>query len=176
MNIREFDWRQSPVRQLLSALSLGLVANAQQFNDGRELDDALEYENDLYGIGFVTAQTYIAGVVADVNSLRGTRSRIRKHELLKSANPIVANTKLTQMQLCDTMANYYKHRDEWINWTDPAACRTTEFLRMAGFTQGDGHLCTTVATLLFGNLNAKSLDSLSDMLLSWRVAVIASGG
>jgi hypothetical protein len=176
MNMREIDWRQSSVRQILFALSQGLGANAQQFDDGGDVDDALEYEDDLCGIAFVTAQAYITGVVADVNSLRGTRSPIRKHKLLKSANPIVADTRLTRMQLCDTMANYYKHRDEWVDWTDPAACRTTELLRTAGFTQGDQHLCTTVATLLFGNMKIESLVPLVDMLSSWRVTVIASGG
>jgi hypothetical protein len=78
------------------------------------------------------------------------------------------------MQLCDTMANYYKHRDEWTDWTAPAARRTTELLQTAGFTKSDHHLCTTVATLLFGNVEVKSLVSLVDMLSSWRVTVIAS--
>ena len=170
----EIDWRKSSVRQILFALSQGLDANVQQFHDGGDVDDALEYEDDLCGIAFVTAQAYITGVVADVNALRGTRSPISKHELLKTANPIVGDTTLTRMQLCDTMANYYKHRDEWTDWTAPAARRTTELLRTAGFTQDNQHLCTTVATLLFGNVVVKSLVPLVDMLSSWRVTVIAS--
>ena len=174
MKFREFDWRQSSVRQILSALSQGLEANSQAFDDGGDIDDALEYEDDLCGIAFVTAQAYITRVVADVNLLRGTLSPIKKHELLESANPIVADTTLTRLQLCDTMANYYKHRDEWADWTDPAARRTTDLLRMAGFTQGNQHLYTTVATLLFGNVKVESLVPLVDMLSSWRVAVIAS--
>jgi hypothetical protein len=119
MNIREIDWRQSSVRQILSALSQGLDANSQAFDDGGDIDDALEYEDDLCGIAFVTAQAYITRVVADVNLLRGTLSPINKHELLKSGNPIVADTRLTRMQLFDAMANYYKHRDGWADWTDP---------------------------------------------------------
>jgi len=174
MNIHEIDWRQSSVRRILFALSQGLNTNAQWFHDGGDVDDALEYEDDLCGIAFVTAQAYITGVVADVNALRGTRSPISKQELLKSANPIVADTSLTRMQLCDTMANYYKHRDEWTDWSDPAARRTTELLQTAGFTQGNQHLCTTVATLLFGNVEVESLIPLVDMLSSWRKAVIAS--
>ena len=94
---REIDWRQSSVRQILFALSQGLDANRQQFDNGRDVDDALEYEDDLCGIAFVTAQAYITGVVADVNALRGhalrgAHSPISKHELLKTANPIVSNT------------------------------------------------------------------------------------
>jgi len=174
MNMREIDSRQSSVRQILFALSQGLDANAQRVNDGGDVDDALEYQNDLCGIAFVTAQAYITTVVADVNALRGTRSRVNKHELLELASPIVADTGLTRMQLCDTMANYYKHRDEWVDWTDPSARRTTELLRAAGFTHGNRHLCTTVATLLFGNVEIESLVPLVDMLSSWRVAVIAS--
>jgi hypothetical protein len=177
MTKREIDWRQSSVRRILFALSQGLDANAQQFEDGGDVDDALEYEDDLCGIAFVTAQAYITGVVADVKALRGARSPVSKHELLKTVNPIVADTTLTRMLLCDTMANYYKHRDEWDDWaasTTPTARRTTELLQMAGFTEGDKHLCTTVATLLFGNVVVKSLVPLVDMLSSWRVAVIAS--
>ena len=176
---REIDWRQSSVRQILFALSQGLDANRQQFDNGRDVDDALEYEDDLCGIAFVTAQAYITGVVADVNALRGhalrgAHSPISKHELLKTANPIVSNTRLTQMQLCDTMANYYKHRDEWADWAAPAARRTTELLQTAGLKKSDHHLCTTVAALLFGNEDVRSLVPLVDMLSSWRVAVIAS--
>ena len=55
MKMREIDWRQSSVRQILFALSHGLDANAQQFDDGGDVDDALEYEDDLCGIAFVTA-------------------------------------------------------------------------------------------------------------------------
>jgi hypothetical protein len=174
MNIREIDWRQSSVRQILSALSQGLDANAQKFDDGGDVDDALDYEDDLCGIAFVTAQAYITGVVADVKALRGVRSSISKHELLKLFNPIVADTKLTRMQLCDAMANYYKHRDEWSDWADPAARRTTELLRTAGFTDSDRHLCTTVGTLLFGDVKIESLVPIIDMLASWRVAIVAS--
>ena len=169
MTKREIDWRQSSVRQILVALSQGLDANTRQFDDGGNVDDALEYEDDLCGIAFVTAQAYITGVIADVNILRGTRSP--KHELLKFSNPIVADTKLTRMQLCDTLANYYKHRDGWDNWMDPAALRTTELLHTAGFTQGNQHLCTTVATLLFDNMKVETLVPLADMLSSWRIAV-----
>ena len=174
MQKRAIDWRRSSVRQILFALSHGLDTNAQQFREGGDIDDAVEYEDDLCGIAFVTAQAYITGVVADVNALCGTHPPINKHELLRSANPIVADTGLTRMQLCYTMANYYKHRDEWSNWTDTAARRTTELLRTAGFTQDDEHLCTTVATLLFGNVEVTSLVPLVDMLSSWRAAVIAS--
>jgi hypothetical protein len=174
MNLREIDWRLSSVRQILLALSYGLDVNAQKFDDGGDVDDALEYEDDLCGIAFVTAQAYIIRVVADINALRNTRPPISKHELLKSANPIVADTKLTQMQLCDTMANYYKHRDEWDDWTNPSpnARATIESLRTAGFTQGSQHLCTTVATLLFGDVKVESFVTLADMLSSWRIAII----
>jgi hypothetical protein len=171
MNIHEIDWRKSSVRQILKALSQGLDANRQQFDEGGDVDDALEYEDDLCGIAFVTAQAYITGVVADVNALlRGKRPPVGKHELLKSANPIVADTKLTRMQLCDTMANYYKHRDQWPDWTDTdaAAGRTVELLRTAGFTQGNQHLSTTVARLLFGNVEVESLVPLVDMLSAGR--------
>ena len=173
MKKREIDWRQSSVRQILSALSKGLVANAQEFADGGDVDDAIEYEDDLCGIAFVTAQAYITRVVSDVNALRGTRPPIGKQKLLESYNPIVADTRLTRMQLCDTMANYYKHRDEWTDWTTPAGARTIKLLRRAGFREIDKHLCTTVATLLFGNVEVESLVPLMDMLSSWRGAVIA---
>src|SRR4029079_2941983 len=134
MNKREIDWRISSVRQILSALSQGLEANSKAFDDGRDVDDAIEYEDDLCGIAFVTAQAYITRVVADVNHLRSTLSPVKKHELVNAGNPIVADTKLTRMQLCDTMANYYKHRDELASRADPASLRTTELLRTAGFT------------------------------------------
>ena len=176
LKFREIDWRQSSVRQILSALSQGLDAVYQRFLNGGDVDDANEYENDLCGIAFVAAQAYITGVVADVRALRGPN--LTKPELLESDNPVVAGTKLTQMQLCDTMANYYKHRDEWSDWDDvekPAARRTIQFLRTAGFAQRDQYLCSTVARLmLLNDEEIKSLVPLMDMLTSWREKVIVA--
>ena len=137
------------------------------------MDDANEYEDDLCGIAFVTAQAYITRVVADVNAMRGLN--VSKHKLLESANPVVADTKLTQMQLCDTMANYYKHRDEWSDWDDVeshAARRTIQLLRTAGFAQRDQYLCSTVARLMLGDERIESLVPLIDMLASWRKKVL----
>ena len=81
------------------------------------------------------------------------------------------------MELCDAMANYYKHRDEWpTDWKDckKFAKITTELLHTAGFKQNDEYLCTTVATLLFGNVQIDSLARLVDMLSSWRASIIAN--
>ncbi len=125
------------------------------------------------GIAFVTAQAYINGVIADVRVLRGKNSS--KDKLLKTANPIVADTKLSRMQLCDTMANYYKHRDGWpSNWVEAKGLDkgTVKLLQIAGFSHTDRHLCTTVASLFFGNVEVKSLVPLVKMLTSWRQAVI----
>jgi len=172
MNIREMDWRQSSIRQILSALSEGLRTNVQRYDESGDVDSAVEYEDDLCGIAFVTAQTYITGVVSDVSALRVGQSPMNKYELLQIANPIVADTKLTRMQLCDTMANYYKHRDEWDNWKDSKARRTTDILRKAGFSESSLYLCSTVAKLLFGDEKLESLVPIVDMLSAWRFTVV----
>jgi hypothetical protein len=55
MNIRVVDWRPYSVRQILRALSQGLDANSQAFDDCRDVEDAIENKEDLCGIAFVSA-------------------------------------------------------------------------------------------------------------------------
>ncbi len=170
----EFDWRYSSTRKVLEALSDGITVDAQAVQEEWEVEDAREYEDDLCGVAFVAAQAYISGVVADFNRARPSMPAVGKHELLKTFNPTVADTKLTQLQLCDTMANYYKHRDEWDDWDHPLAARTTSLLRVAGFSKEDLYLCTCVAALLIGTQEFRSFVPLASLLSKWRTAVIAS--
>ena len=71
MNIYEIDWRLSSTRQVFQALSDALK-NVEKIildetREDYEREDALEHAENLLGIAFVTAQTYIAGTVSDVN-------------------------------------------------------------------------------------------------------------
>jgi hypothetical protein len=118
MNIDEFDFRLSPTRQILSALSQGLQANHRSFlelgdrYEEYQLDDLCEHQNDLCGIAFVMAQTYITAAVSDVKKIRGTNQGMKKEDVLKIGGQPIGDTGLTAIQLCNTIADYYKHRDQ----------------------------------------------------------------
>ncbi|RLB66338.1 MAG: hypothetical protein DRH04_09505, partial [Deltaproteobacteria bacterium] len=76
MNVYEIDWRLSSTRQVFQALSEALKSVKKIFLDKTredyEREDALEHAENLLGIAFVTAQTYITGTVSDINQFAKT--------------------------------------------------------------------------------------------------------
>jgi hypothetical protein len=115
VNFHEVDWRFSSTKRIFQALSDGLKDVERDFSEAQEefeIDDALEHTEGLLGIAFVTAQTYIAGTVSDAYKLMGSGSKPTKERLLKDCGDRLAGSAVTRMELCDAIANYFKHHDE----------------------------------------------------------------
>lgn len=175
MNISEIDFRIDSVHEILTAVSAGIKAVEDKYPAYEVKDETpLEHIEDLRGIAFVTAQTYISGTLADVAEILADRPAPSKQELLRSCNPVVADTNLTRMELCDVAANYYKHRDEWGCWSDATgiARRTIDQLQRTGFGDSDSFVCTKVSQLLLGTVHIHDLTPFSGMLSEWRQQVI----
>jgi len=117
------------LEQILEAIQSGIANSAEIIaqieaggGDPVDYDEELEVIENLLGVAFVTCQVYITSVVSMVNKKaeKSTNSQCRslskKKEILRYKNSSVKTidgTDVTQIQLIDTMANYYKHRDEW---------------------------------------------------------------
>ena len=118
------------LEQILEAIQSGITKNSKTIThietgggDASNYDEELEMIENLLGVAFVTCQVYITSVVSMVNKARAKKSTnsqcqsfSKKKEILRYENSPVKTfdgTAVTQIQLIDTMANYYKHRDEW---------------------------------------------------------------
>jgi hypothetical protein len=177
-SIYELDWERSTVGSVLNALSDGLrglerilsAANSSEIEQW-QIDDSLEVADNLWGVAFVTSQVYISAVVNSVTHLSRATSKQLKAALLKLHSPLLDGTSITQMQLCDAIANYYKHHEEWGRWSRTRGNeKTFDVLVAAGFTARDVYHCIKAAGLLFGN-NGRYCDALFEMITVWRDVV-----
>ena len=178
MKWQETDWRFSSTKRIFQTLSDGLRSVERALDEAQEsyqMDDALEHTESLLGIAFVLAQTYIAGTVSDVNRLPGARGKLTKERLLKSYGERLAGSASTKMELCDAIANYFKHHDEW---GDSSATgrnqKTVSILLAAGIQENDEFPCRKTADLLWSNNDGSDLEPLLSLISNWREAVIAA--
>lgn len=177
MNLYEIDWRFSSTKRIFQALSEGLKDVQRDFCEAQEefeIDDALEHTERLLGIAFVTAQTYIAGTVSDANKLMRSGGKLTKEQLLKDYADTLPGSAVTRMELCDTIANYFKHHDEWHSWSGPDRHQNTvSILRAAGIKEIDDFRCRKAADILWSNNDGSDLEPLLSLISNWRKAVIA---
>ena len=174
MNVYEIDWRLSSTRQVFQALSEALKSVKKIFLDKTredyEREDALEHAENLLGIAFVTAQTYITGTVSDINQFAKTANNLSKNQLLKIHNEKVAKTTIKNLELCNALANYYKHHDEWKSWSAGGRQKSTvETLEAVGIKESDAYPCIKASEILL--LDTQNLETLLVLLSNWRETV-----
>jgi hypothetical protein len=178
VKLREIDWRFSSTERVFQALSDALKDvkdNLGETQEEFEIDDALEYTESLLGVAFVAAQTYIAGTISDANELMGSGSKLKKEQLLKEHSDGLTGLKVTRMELCDTVANYFKHHDEWDSWSaEGRHQKTVSVLHAAGINEDDDFPCHKAADILWSNHDGSDLEPLLLLISSWRKAVIAA--
>jgi hypothetical protein len=178
LNIYEIDWRFSSTSRIFQALSDGLENVARDFREAQEsseefydVDEAVEHVESLLGIAFVTAQTYIAGTVSDASKI--TRSTFKKDQLLKDFSDRLSGSEVTKLELCDSIANYFKHHDEWTSTSATNRNQKTVFvLRAAGIQEDDTSPCRKAADILWSNNDGSDLKPLLLLISNWRKAVI----
>ena len=175
----EFDWRYSSIQRIFESLSLGLKSVEHELDESErsselyfDVDMALEHANGLFGIAFVTAQTYITGVVSDANRVAKPSVRFKKDQLLRSYSDYLSGLTATKLEFCDAMANYFKHHDEWANWSGTGhSQKTITIFRTVGITEDDHHPCVSAANVLLPK-GDWDLAPLLQILLHWRKIVI----
>ncbi len=174
----EIDWRFSSTERVLQALSNGIEEAKFALDEAQEqycVDDALEHVENLLGIAFVSAQAYITGTVADANQLIGSDSRLAKEQLTKNYSERLPGTAVTRLELCDAIANYYKHHDEWIAGSETGRSqRTVSTLRAVGITASDDFPCSRAAEILWANNDGSDLGPLLSLISCWRQDVISA--
>jgi hypothetical protein len=179
MNTYEIDWRYSWVQRIFEALSEGLKRVGHDFDEAELSDEfyfdvnmALEEANALLGIAFVTAQTYITGTVSDINKITKSGIKLKKDQLLKNHSDNLPGLGVTKLEFCDAMANYFKHQDEWPDWSATGHHqKTVSVLQNAGINQNDEYICVKAMELLL-QIKEYDLNPLLQLLSTWRQSVI----
>ncbi len=137
------------------------------------IDDVLELTENFLGIAFVTAQTYVAGSVSDANKIIKSGNKLTKEQLLKDYSDRLPGSAVTKMELCDAIANYFKHHEEWASWSTPGRHqKTVSVLRAAGLEETDDCPCRKVADILWSNDKGSDLEPLLSLVTNWREAVV----
>lgn len=183
MNLAEMDFRHAWISVTLRALKSGFkitdkIAKANPWFDGTW---QLEHAENILGIAFVTAQTYILGTVEDLNMIRkhSGKSRIDKRQYY-SCFPKLLSNKISPILLINSIANYYKHRDEWTEggWAQewailPQNKETVKTLKQVGIGSATEFPCYVAATKLWGAKNIENLECLLEIISEWRKHVLS---
>jgi hypothetical protein len=161
MDIAEFDWRYSSISNALIALDQGCAGLRGQFDDGL---DMLEHAESLVGLGYVALQVYIGGTVADLAEVfHGCPDAA---VLRSSESPVVDKAGITYVESVWAAANYFKHHDEWHDWTRDARKETRVAFEKLGISNKTEFPCYEVLRRLNGD--DLQLASLLVVAEAWR--------
>ena len=192
------DFQLETVQDALSGIAQGIqrcverVENAAAVGSDEYAEIIAEQKGEtiesLLGSAFVVCQTHITRVVADIRTLHrlasnGAEGRpavelatttAHKREVILFGSPRIDGTNITEVQAMDALANYFKHRDEWVrDWANLTgqSGRTVAVIQPIGLEQGaSGNLRTGAETL--GNVDYVSMTSFVNKLSDWHKHLI----
>jgi hypothetical protein len=172
MSIHEFDFRYSWTSSICQSLELGFSSIREREKEEVWFDGLwqLEHIECLFGIAFVSAQTYILGTVQDINTIRknsGKSSIDKIKYYAEDTNPLPCGT--SRITLINAIANYYKHHDEWDIWPTNS---TTKILSTVGITDTTEFPCYKAAITLWGEQECGKLGHLLFLISEWRQYIL----
>ena len=173
MHASEFDFRYDWTSVTLDALGSGFKM-VQERADVEPWFDGLwqkEHAESILGVAFIVAQTYILGTVEDLNRIRESdgKSIVSKIDIYSDAPQLLPN-KVSSILLINSIANYYKHHDEWDMWPTNL---TGEVLGNVGIGKATEFPCYVAATKLWGENEFGNLKILLKIISNWREYILA---
>ena len=124
---------------------------------------AKEYAEYIYGAVLVACQAYAVGTVSDINEVRG--SNYRKIDLYK--RKVVSGQEYTYIELINSLANYFKHNEEWASWPEN---ETTKVLRYYGINESTEFPLQSGTEVIIGE--STDLRGLCEVLEDWRFTLL----
>ena len=174
MNWREIDFRYDWVFLTFSALKSGFYTIRQQASAESWFDGTwqVEHADAILGVAFVAAQAYLVGTVEDVNHIRQSRGQAEKSKIdYYKDDPHPLPNGISRILLINSIANYYKHHDEWDDpWTPNL---TTTTLAAVGIVKSTEFPCYEAAKTLWGPTEVENLDKLAGIIKEWREYILA---
>jgi hypothetical protein len=174
----DFDMRISSTSQIINSISETINKVSKEMEYQKEqyfIEESILLLEDLYGITFVVAQVYITGTVSDIKTIGKGVKNISKELLLNQYSELLPGNKITKMELCDALANYCKHHDEWGNWSSSGRHqKTVSILNSVGINQFESIVFDQAIGLLWPENKNYDINQLIILLEDWRKRVVAS--
>ncbi|EHA1127913.1 hypothetical protein FG475_23295 [Vibrio navarrensis] len=167
MNILEADYGLGPLVDVEKTIQAG-IAKLFERNRTEPWFDGLwmnEYGEVLYGSLLVSAQAYCVGSLRDINEIRVSLglNKLTKEKAYKTHRVKVQGYSLIELVNC--AANYFKHRDEWIDtWPENYTTRV-----LTAFSMDCEFLINEIQGFIDSEYGYKAL---SDLVSEWRSDLI----
>ena len=171
---KEVDFRADWVQDLFSSLSHGFITIQEKLNTIDYFDGlfAQEQAETIFGIAFITAQTYISGTISDMLEIN-TSSNISNFDMLEIGSSLDKNN-ISKVLIINTIANYYKHHEEWNGWKiENNNKRTIQTLNKIGISESTEFPCHQAAQITCPNEVLCELNYLLIILVEWRKNLLA---
>lgn len=177
------DYKYGYTAHVMSGLDAALRTIRNSFREFPDPDFVNEPADHLMGLSFVAIQNYLMEVPLILRDYKGDPSVTNPpmKDLLRDHGDLVAGTTLRQMEAVWSLANYWKHRDEWDrDWTKQAATHNLSAATIAVLSQL-GILAATDYPMLEGadRLGVEwwtTLTPLLEMASVWRTRALFACG
>jgi hypothetical protein len=173
MNLHEVDFRYDWVSLTLHALKTGFESVREKAGENEWFDGLwqLEHVESILGIVFVAVQAYILGTVEDVNKIRESNGKGKKGKIeYYSDDDEPLPSGVSRILLINSIANYYKHHDEWDTWPTNLTVRT---LAGVGITESTEFPCYEAAKNLWDENDIENLGNLLSIISEWRKYILS---
>lgn len=172
-SIYEIDFRHDWISLTLHALKSGFDGINKMSDEIPWFDGGWEMEHaeSVLGIAYIAAQTYILGTVEDMNQIRNRagKEKLSKISYYSDDHQPLPNG-VSRILLINSLANYYKHHDEWEKWPDNP---TTQTLSTIGVFEGSEFPCYHATTILWGEDDLENLENLLSIISEWRKYILS---
>ncbi|GAB2192057.1 hypothetical protein [Sessilibacter sp. MAH2] len=170
----EADYRSETLEEIFVSLDHGFARYQKKYDENEWYDAywAQEQTESIFGIAYVTAQTYITGAISDVSKISGYNAKSKKIEWLSTACKELQNG-ISTILFINTMANYYKHYEEWGQWKATGINKNTiETLLAFDINEETDFPCWEAAKILSGEKFPSNVSFLGEILIDWRKGLV----
>ena len=170
----EVDYRSETLEEIFVSLDHGFTRYQKKYDENEWYDAywAQEQTESIFGIAYVTAQTYITGAISDVSKITGHNAKHKKFEWLSTSCKELLNG-ISTISFINAMANYYKHYEEWDRWEATGINKNTiETLLAFGINEETDFPCWEAAKILSGEKFPFNISFLGEILIGWRKELV----
>jgi len=164
MHYKEMDYRSAPLRTLCT-ISTNAVDELIELSKQGLMDGltAMEYAEYIHGALLVACQAYAVSTVSDLNEI--LESNHKKVDLYKYKETNLKD--YTFIELINSLANYFKHNEEWKSWPINL---TTKTLRYYGINENTEFPLHTGIQIIIGE--SRDFRGLCEALEDWRFGLL----
>ena len=170
----EVDYRAETLEEIFVSLDHGFTRYQKKYDENEWYDAywAQEQTESIFGIAYVTAQTYIIGAISDVSKIAGQNDKRSKTKWLSTSCKEL-RIGVSTISFINTMANYYKHYEEWVQWEATGFNKNTiETLSVFDINEETDFPCWEAAKILSGEEFPFNVSFLGKILIGWRKELI----